>query len=267
MATIRTSARCSSTSATGTEALASAAYARIASTYDDLPVRHALGPEPALVDWSGPASPRVLDIGCGTGLWLARQAALPCAPRLAGVDPSAEMLARARVRLPDADLRVASAERLPFPDAVFDLVAMRFCHHHFADRRGALDELARVLSPGGTFVIENIDPVRMPGHWIFQRFPEARAIDGRYPDDGTLLSELRSAGLEATVSMRYTAGTIVLSEALRQARVRDQTHLVALDDAVFERGLAALTALAEGDPAGRLSTESCVVTLRGRPRF
>jgi len=242
------------------------AYARIAATYDDLPVRHEVAPESALIDWPGPASPRVLDVGCGTGLWLARQAALPCAPRLAGVDPSAEMLARARARLPGADLRIAPAERLPFPDAAFDLVAMRFCHHHFADARRAWAELARVLSPDGTFVIENIDPSRMPGHWIFQCFPEARALDGRYPDAATLLDELRGVGLDATVSVRHAAGTIAHSDALRQARVRDQTHLVALVDAAFERGLEALAALAEADPAGRLDTESSVVTLRGRPR-
>jgi ubiquinone/menaquinone biosynthesis C-methylase UbiE len=238
-------------------------YARIALTYDDLAVRHDIPLEPVLSDWARAEPPRVLDVGCGTGLFLARQAGLPCGPRLAGVDPSPEMLARARARLPTADLRVAFAESLPFAAGAFDFVAVRFCHHHFADRRAAFAELARVLAPGGAFALVNIDPPRMPGHWIFGCFPEARRLDVRYPSATALLAELAAVGLVAAASTYRQSGVLPAVEALRQARVRDQTHLAALDDRDYARGLDALATRVEARPAAELTTESCVVTVRG----
>ncbi len=239
-------------------------YARIASTYDDLPVRHDIPLEPILTGWTRAEAPRVLDIGCGTGLFLARHAGLPCGPSLTGVDPSPEMLARARTRLPTADLRVAFAESLPFGTGVFDIVAMRFCHHHFADRRAAFAEISRVLAPDVAFVVVNIDPPRMPGHWIFQRFPEARGLDARYPSPGVIQTELAAAGLFSEVTAHHRTGVLAAAEALRQARLRDQTHLAALDDTDYARGLEALARLVEADPGAELTTESRVVTFRGR---
>lgn len=237
-------------------------YARIASTYDDLPVRHDIPVEAALAGLAPGAAPQVLDVGCGTGLWLARHAALPCAPRLTGLDPSPEMLARARARLPAATLVAGAAEAMPFATAAFDFVSLRFCHHHLRDRARAFAEVARVLRPGGHLLLVNIDPRRMPGHWIFRRFPEARALDVRYPDEATLLAELAAVGLPARVEVRHGVGDIALAAALDQARRRDQSHLAMLPAAAYEGGLAALSADAAADPEARCPSESFVLTLR-----
>ena len=87
----------------------------------------------------------MLDIGCGTGAHaelLARH--FGCVP--AGVDASDGMLAQARAKLPDADLRLGTAERLPFEDGKnFDAALMVFVVHH-VDHPRAFAEARRVLA-------------------------------------------------------------------------------------------------------------------------
>lgn len=240
-------------------------YARIAETYDALPVRHAFDPEPTLL--AAGARPHVLDVGCGTGLWLAFHAALPAlaGARFSGCDPSPEMLERARARLPGADLRVAFAEALPFDTASVDFVAMRFCHHHFADVPAALTEARRVLRSAGRLLLVNIEPERMPGHWIQRLFPAAAALNARYPAVADLVAALEARGFTVDVERRASAGELRLDDALRQARLRDQTHLAALSDADWQAGVAALAEAVRATPEATVPTESCVVTLRARP--
>ena len=93
---------------------------------------------------------RVLEAGCGTGLILRRLAER--AASASGVDLSGGMLAQAR----DKRLVVAQAtlERLPFPDAAFDLVCSFKVLAHVRAIEAALAELARVTRPGGTMVLE-----------------------------------------------------------------------------------------------------------------
>lgn len=97
---------------------------------------------------------RLLDVGCGTGTLLqAISHSLPHA-RLAGVDPSREMLNVARRRLGhSARLTRGWAEQLPFPDGAFDVVVSLSLFHMLQDIHLALREMARVLRPGGRLVI------------------------------------------------------------------------------------------------------------------
>jgi SAM-dependent methyltransferase len=73
----------------------------------------------------------LLEVGCGTGHWLAQLEATGCDP--VGLEPSGAMLARARARGLRAGLVQDSAEALPFPDASFDRVACINAIHHFED--------------------------------------------------------------------------------------------------------------------------------------
>jgi SAM-dependent methyltransferase len=94
------------------------------------------------------AGTRVLDVGCGTGMTLVlatERGALP-----SGIDVTPELLAIARERLPDADLREGDMERLPFDDAAFDVVLGVNSFQFAGDPVRALGEAARVVRPGGT---------------------------------------------------------------------------------------------------------------------
>lgn len=100
------------------------------------------------------AGDRVLDIGCGTGVLLAAIASHAPDARLSGIDLSPGMLRQARARLAQGvDLREASAHRLPFGNAVFDLVVSSSAFHFIRAPEQALAEMRRVLTPSGRIVI------------------------------------------------------------------------------------------------------------------
>lgn len=104
-----------------------------------------------LVDFESLRGQRVLDVGCGPGVDLARFAA--AGARVTGVDASrtAVALARRNVRqrhVP-ASLAVADGEALPFPPASFDYVFAHGVVQYAADPQQLVDEVRRVLVDGG----------------------------------------------------------------------------------------------------------------------
>jgi SAM-dependent methyltransferase len=100
----------------------------------------------------GPAT-RVLDVGCGSGEFLAHTAGLGAVP--AGIDPAPGMVDLARARLPDSDVRVGSFEHLPWPDGSFDVVTAFNALQFAADTLDALAECVRVTRPGGRVAVAN----------------------------------------------------------------------------------------------------------------
>lgn len=94
----------------------------------------------------------VLDIGCGTGAFLL--AAAERGARVFGLDASDSLLALARQRVPDADLRVGEMEQLPYDGDSFDLVTGFNSFFFAADMVSALREAARVAKPGAPVVIQ-----------------------------------------------------------------------------------------------------------------
>jgi ubiquinone/menaquinone biosynthesis C-methylase UbiE len=98
----------------------------------------------------------LLDVGCGTGAVLGALAARGADRlRLHGVDLVAERVARARREHPGIQFREVNAERLPFPDAAFDLVICFTVFSSILDAgmaRRVADEVTRVTRVGGGLV-------------------------------------------------------------------------------------------------------------------
>lgn len=107
-----------------------------------------------------------LEVAVGSGLNLPDYA--PAVSRAVGVDLSGGMLAQARGRAAAAGrpiaLAQADAQRLPFPDARFDTVAISLALCTVPDPAAALAELARVCRPDGRVVL--LEHVRSPVWWV-----------------------------------------------------------------------------------------------------
>lgn len=100
----------------------------------------------------------ILDVGCGSGRLLRAARVRWPAARLVGVDPSTGMIEAGR-RLTPAELHVAGAESMPVSDGTIDLAFSTIAFHHWSDPGRGLREVARVLRPGGRFVlIDNVGP-------------------------------------------------------------------------------------------------------------
>jgi len=88
---------------------------------------------------------RVLDIGCGTGVFL--RAAADRGAEVFGLDASDALLEISRTRVPEADLRVGEMQALPYEDDFFDVVAGFNPFFFAADMVAALREAKRVAKP------------------------------------------------------------------------------------------------------------------------
>ena len=92
---------------------------------------------------------RVLDVGCGSGALAGRAARIVGAENVAAVDPSETFAEGARARVPGADVRVGSAESLPFDDGEFDAVLAQLVVNFMSDAPRGVAEMTRVAKPGG----------------------------------------------------------------------------------------------------------------------
>jgi demethylmenaquinone methyltransferase / 2-methoxy-6-polyprenyl-1,4-benzoquinol methylase len=164
----------------------------------------------------------VIDVGTGTGLLARAAAAIVADPALVtGVDPSAGMIAHARV---PAGVRLlpGSAESIPLPDGAADFLSMGYALRHVGDLSAAFAEFHRVLRPGGRLcVLEITLPEGAFGRallkaWLGGCVPAVAGLLGRRRDSallmhyywdtiaacvppGTILAAIAAAGFETSV--------------------------------------------------------------------
>lgn len=120
------------------------------------------------IDATGALMPgaEILEIGSGTGLLL--DTLRRRGHRIRGVEVSAERIAEARRFYPDLPIQLVEGTRLPFPDASFDLVFSFDVFEHIPDSDAHLDEVHRVLRPGGSYLIQT------PNKWTNSIFETIR---------------------------------------------------------------------------------------------
>ncbi len=121
-----------------------------ADAYDQFMGRWSQFLSPQLVEFAGvQAGNRVLDVGCGPGALTSELATRIGPSAVAAVDPSESFVTAAQQRHPGVDVRLAAAERLPFPDGMFDVALAQLVVHFMTDPLAGLVEMARVTRPGG----------------------------------------------------------------------------------------------------------------------
>jgi demethylmenaquinone methyltransferase/2-methoxy-6-polyprenyl-1,4-benzoquinol methylase len=185
----------------------------------------------------------VLDVATGTGDVAIELARRTQASSIAGLDPSPGMLAVAQEKLSAAgtaegriQLVEGDALALPFPDASFDVVTIAFGLRNLPDYERGVNEMARVLRPGGRLAVLEFLPPAGIARLVFRSYIATilpvvgRAISGspeayRYlaSSIGSFIpaedvrSLLAGAGLEAVTTRRLTAGIAGLHRGVKRA--------------------------------------------------
>lgn len=146
---------------------------------------------------------RVLDVGCGTGALVRELVDRVGAESVAAVDPSAPFVEATTARYPGVDVRLASAEDLPFDDDTFDAALAQLVVHFMADPVAGLRDMRRVTRPGGVVVACVWDHAGRQGPMgLFWR--AARALDPAVRDEGVVAGARQGhlAELFATAGLR-----------------------------------------------------------------
>lgn len=183
-------------------------------------------------------STRILEVGCGTGNYVAAIATATSA-RCSGLEPSAGMLEIARQKAASVSWIRGSAESLPFPDGSFDLVYSVDVIHHVQDRAAFFREAFRVLAAGGLLVTATDTEETIRKRALSHYFPEV--IDAelqRYPKPGELSLLLLSSGFQVFGDEIVESDYDLSDSAPFERKTFSCLHLIS-DDA-FRRGLTHL---------------------------
>jgi SAM-dependent methyltransferase len=190
------------------------------------------------------AGSRILDVGCGSGEFLAFAQGLGA--DAAGIDPAPGMVAIARTTAPGARVLEASVEELPWPDATFDVVTAINALQFADDTLDALGEMVRVAAPGGFVVVANWaeaarNDLNVIEAAVAELYGEEPALDGDLREPGGLEQLIADAGLELVaanvVDLPWRAG----------------------DDATLVRGILL------GEDAAGIAAAAPTVTAAARP--
>lgn len=240
-------------------------YESIAPRYDEFREQWRIPPDGVLAEIVRSMDPtRVLDLGCGTGIYLQTQAEQLSAATISwiGVDPSSAMLDAARSKRTPAALLQARGESLPFRDATFDYVFSSFVFHHFADKDAALDQVARILKPGATLRIVNVEPWSMAEHWVYRFFDGTRdADDERFWPVDRITAALEKRGFTTDVDIEVDDEPKRAAALLAESESRTISQLAVLDDERSELGLKRLREIVNDDPNTEVESVSAIVRI------
>ncbi|BAB75449.1 class I SAM-dependent methyltransferase [Anabaena sp. FACHB-709] len=161
------------------------------------------------------ANTSVLDVCCGSGQ--ATQLLVKSSQNVTGLDASPLSLQRARQNVPEANYVEAFAEKMPFPDNQFDIVHTSAALHEMEPQqlREIIQEVYRVLKPGGVFTLVDFhtptNPIFWPGLTVFLLlFETETAWQLLKTDLAGLLTEI---GFEAGQSILYAGGSLQVIQA------------------------------------------------------
>ena len=208
----------------------------------------------------------VLEVGCGTGVFL--REAVDRGATAFGLDAADGLLAVARDRVPEADVRVGDLEFLPYDDGAFDAVAGFNAFQFASSMPAAIAEAARVTRPGGKVAIQVwgradrcdlIPMIAAVGAFLPERPPTGP--DGRaLGDPGVLEGFASAAGLTAestgdvTFRSEYADEATVVRAMLAAGLVALAARLAG-EDTIRAAIVDALAPFRKADGSYRLENE------------
>ncbi|CAG9622464.1 class I SAM-dependent methyltransferase [Sutcliffiella rhizosphaerae] len=221
-------------------------YANIADKYDKNTFRtQEIKTDTELEDYirkSTQPQYKVLDLSCGTGLYLQKQTEYFTSSSIQwfGLDASEEMLAKAKEKVGNfVSFHHGRAENLPFENETFDYIVNNYAFHHYENKEKAIDEISRVLRKGGVYKLHNIAIHDMPQWWVYHYFPTARMEDlKRFWSKELLYHELSQRGFDVNLQIQYKMLQAKIKGLINYADNRDISVLTLICEEDYQEGLA-----------------------------
>lgn len=186
-----------------------------------------------------------LDLGSGTGRMTPALARTFGGP-VHGVEPSEKMRAQAVAHAghPAVTYVPGSAERIPLPDASCDAALLFFVWHHVVDRAAAVQELCRVVKPGGRLFVQANFADRMPDVWWFRVVPEWREADrAQFRSSEEVTNDFAGAGWTLVSRDEVTwLRSATLAQDFDRLKLRAVSAFERMSDEVVDAGFARIEA-------------------------
>lgn len=160
--------------------------------------------------------------------------------------------------------RVPSLDHAPSPAA---FLWTPFAFQSCPDKAALIEQVCRIVRPGGTWAFVDLLPAAMPGHWLYRFFPAAWAHASHHTWDAfQVFNRLSAAGLQVELTRRSIHQPIRLGTALDIARQRAECPpLQYLPDATYEDGIARMEEMARRESAETLvGSEVCLMQVSAR---
>lgn len=149
----------------------------------------------------------VLDVGCWSGQYA--QLAIKLAKGVCGIDPNREAISLGKRIIPQVEFKIGSVLNIPYPNNQFDVVVFSEVIEHIPQgaEKQALNEIKRVLKPGGTLILStpNAHPLSIlldPAHFLINhRHYQQRMMESLVTSRGfTLKKSFLVRGLTHLIS-------------------------------------------------------------------
>ncbi|QOY38152.1 class I SAM-dependent methyltransferase [Anaerobacillus isosaccharinicus] len=183
---------------------------------------------------------QVLDLSCGTGLYLEKQINYfeGLNIKWTGLDLSEQMLNKANQKLKNVKLIRADVVDMPYASETLDFISNNYAFHHYSNKGKALDEIYRVLTRGGIYKLHNIAIHEMPNWWVYHYFPTAYYEDlKRFWSKDIIFNELTTRGLVVNLNIEYRMENVRVVDYIGYAENRDISVLTLINDKDYEEGL------------------------------
>ncbi|RYI28292.1 class I SAM-dependent methyltransferase [Bacillus infantis] len=192
------------------------------------------------IETNSKAEYQVLDLSCGTGLYLEKQTNNFEGLHIKwnGLDLSEQMLNKAKEKVENVEFVKADVVDMPYVTETFDFISNNYAFHHYSDKEQALNEIYRVLTKGGIYKLHNIAIHDMPKWWVYHYFPTAYYEDlKRYWTKDVIFNELISRGLEVNLKIEYRMENIRVMDFIDYAENRDISVLTLINDKDYQEGI------------------------------
>ena len=193
-----------------------------------------------------------LDIGCGTGNYtneLQRKGF-----QFIGIDPSIEMLEKAKAKNQQVDWRIGTAEKTGLFNNSVDGIIGSLTIHHWTDLKEAFLELFRILKENGNIVIFTSTPKQMKGYWLNHYFPKMLSDSIiQMPSLENVISSMNYAGFEISRTEKYSIKPSLQDKFLYCGKQNPEAYF----DENIRHGISSFSSL-----ANREEVEKALIDLR-----
>ena len=219
-------------------------YSKIAHIYDKNTSRHRIAKDSIIEKMyrTDGFEFTVLDLSCGTGLYLDKQTAEYPLPeykiKWIGLDKSESMINQAKEKQINSDFIIADVINMPLASNSVNYISNRFAFHHYEDKEKAVKEIYRILKPNGAINLVNMNPEYMKHFWVYKYFPSAIELDKeRFCQTKYLYDLLENNRFKAEVNIKVKMKKFKYAHILEEAKNRDMSQLQIITEEEYNAGI------------------------------